>query len=192
MGARLVRGSGHRVGSATVIPPGDPNAPWDIVFLDRDGTINRRVDGYVDDPDDLHLLPGAAAAVARLNAAGCRVVLVTNQRGLATGALTWEQWSAVMGRLGERLADEGAHLDRVELCPHDTGECGCRKPAPGLFLAALDSAPWARPERCALVGDMPSDVSPARALGMHTMQLGEEAPTLAAAVDLLLGAHGRC
>lgn len=187
MVTRMVRRGGHRVGGPGLIVPAGPGAPWDIVFLDRDGTINTRVEGYVADPDALALLPGSGPAVARLNAAGCRVVLVTNQRGLATGRLTWAQWTSVMSRLTELLAADGAHLDHVELCPHEDGECRCRKPAPGLFLRALEAAPWARAERCALVGDMPSDVDPARSLGMCTLLLGTDAPTLADAVEVLLG-----
>lgn len=187
MVARVVRGCGRGVGGAELITPAEGDAPWDIVFLDRDGTINeRRVDGYVDDPSALVLLPGAADAVARLNRAGCRVVIVTNQRGLATGSLTWDQWSGVMDRFESLLADAGAHVDRVEMCPHQVGTCSCRKPATGLFLAALDAAPWARAERCAMVGDMPTDVTPAHALGMRAIQLGVESPSLAAAVDVLL------
>ena len=174
------------MGHSDLIPPAATGAPWDIVFLDRDGTLNVRRRGYVDHPDSLRLLPGAAQAVAALNRAGCRVVLVTNQRGLATGALGWSQWEAVTARLEERLAAAGAHLDHIGLCPHAEGSCDCRKPAPGLFHAALRAAPWARPERCAVVGDMPSDVVPARALGMRALELGVEAATLAEAVDLLL------
>ena len=91
------------------------------------------------------------------------MVVVTNQRGLATGALTGEQWTSVMGRLRDLLAAEGAHVDAVEMCPHQHGECACRKPAPGMFLHALADAPWVRPERCAMIGDLPSDVAPALA-----------------------------
>lgn len=137
MVARLVRGSGYRVVGPGLIPQTDPGAPWDIVFLDRDGTINTRLEGYVSDPHDLELLPGAADAVARLNRSGCRVVVVTNQRGLSTGRLTWGEWDAVMHRLHDLLTHSGAHIDRVELCPHAEGTCGCRKPRPGLF-----SRPW--------------------------------------------------
>lgn len=186
MVARVVRGCGRGVGGAELITPAEGDAPWDIVFLDRDGTINERVEGYVDDPESLVLLPGAAEAVARLNAAGCRVVVVTNQRGLATGALTWTQWANVMHRFESLLADAGAHVDRVEMCPHHAGACTCRKPAAGLFRSALVAAPWARVERCAMVGDMPTDVTPAHALGIRAIQLGVESPTLAAAVDVLL------
>ena len=178
------------MGRPSLIPPAAPDAPWDIVFLDRDGTLNTRVDGYVDGPEQLDLLPGAARAVAALNRAGCRVVLVTNQRGLATRRLTWSQWSSVTAHLGDLLAAAGGHLDRIEMCPHDHGECDCRKPGTGMFLSTLAAAPWADPARCAMVGDMPSDVDPARELGMRAVMLGVDAASLADAVDQLLGPGG--
>lgn len=174
------------MGDVELIPPAASSAPWDIVFLDRDGTINERVSGYVDDPDRLVLLPEAAEAVARLNSAGCRVVLVTNQRGLATGSLSWQQWYAVTERLAGELGSVGARIDHIEMCPHQIGECDCRKPAPGMFRAALRAAPWADAARCAMVGDMPTDVEPARQLGMTGVQIGVEATSLAQAVDILL------
>lgn len=159
---------------------------WDIVFLDRDGTINERVEGYVDDPGRLVVLPGAAAAIARLNALLIPVILVTNQRGLSTGELSRAAWESVMGEMRRLLALEDAHIDRVMLCPHDEGECGCRKPLPGLFEAALSERPWARPEQCVMIGDMPSDVAPALALGMHAVQIGQDVACLADAVDSIL------
>lgn len=180
------------MGDARLIPPPEEGAPWDIVFLDRDGTLNERVTGYVDEPDRLILLPGAAAAVAALNRTGCRVVLVTNQQGLATGALNWPQWHAVTNRLETLLARAGAHIDRIEMCPHEAGTCRCRKPAPGLFLAALAAAPWARPARCAMVGDMPSDVAPALSLGMTVLLLGADATSLEEAVNRLLDVGSGC
>lgn len=174
------------MGESVLIPAAEPGAPWDIVFLDRDGTLNERVPGYVDDPDRLVLLPGAAQAVAALNRAGSRVVLVTNQRGLATGALTWPQWEAVTQRMEALLAASDARIDRIEMCPHDVGSCECRKPAPGLFLSALSDAPWATPRQCAMVGDMSSDTVPAVELGMRAILLGEEAMSLHDAVGILL------
>jgi histidinol-phosphate phosphatase family protein len=176
--------TGPGPGPCLAPPAGRP--PWDLVLLDRDGTLNERVDGYVDHPDRLRMLPGAASAVRRLNEAGCRVVLVTNQRGLATGRLSWGAYEEVTARLHAELAARGAHLDRVELCPHDEGTCDCRKPRDGLFRRALAAAPWADPRRCAMIGDMPSDVHPARGLGMRGLLLGEDAEDLVAAVDELL------
>src|SRR5580704_15337432 len=90
------------------------------VFLDRDGTINVKApDGeYVTSPADMRLLPGAAAAIARLNAAGMRVILVTNQRWLSGPASDLAGYARVHARLEELLAAEGAHLDAAYYCPH--------------------------------------------------------------------------
>lgn len=169
------------------IPPADPAAPYDIVFLDRDGTINVRVeDGYVTRPEELVLLPGALGAIAALTRAGCRVVVVTNQRGVSRGFMSLADVDAVHDRLRARVAEAGGRIDAVLVCPHAAGTCECRKPAPGLFLRALSAAPWAEATRCAVVGDMPTDVAPGRELGMRTRLVGRDAPDLAGAVRALL------
>jgi D-glycero-D-manno-heptose 1,7-bisphosphate phosphatase len=105
------------------------------VFLDRDGTLieDRH---YLRDPDQVQLLPGAAEAVRRLNAAAIPVVVVTNQSGIARGLLTEADYAATVGRLDELLAAAGARLDGHYHCPHlpdVTGPCDCRKPGPLLY-----------------------------------------------------------
>ncbi|HNQ08364.1 MAG TPA: HAD-IIIA family hydrolase [Tetrasphaera sp.] len=171
-----------------MIGPAGARAAYDIVFLDRDGTINVREEGgYVAAAESVVLLPGAGEAIARLNTAGIPVVVVTNQRGLATGRVTWEQFAAVSAALDVALAAHGAHLDHTAVCPHDHDSCNCRKPLDGLFRQVLAAEPWAQPERCALVGDMPTDTAPARGLGMRALQLGVDVPDLAGAVEILLG-----
>lgn len=156
------------------LDPVGPHAPFDLVLLDRDGTLNERiVDGYVRTPDELVLLPGAAEAVARITGAGCRTVLVTNQRGVSRGVLTLAGLEAVHARLSAELAAAGGRLDAVAVCPHGEGECACRKPRDGLFREALARAPWADPARCLMIGDMPSDLEPAAGLGMRTLRVGE-------------------
>lgn len=184
MGALLVRGGRPRPAGVDLTPrpwwfgpdvlePAAAGAPFDLVLLDRDGTLNVRVEGgYVQRPDELVMLPGAARAVGRISAAGCRTVLVTNQRGISRGLLTRADLEAVHARLAEELAREGGRLDAVAVCPHAAGECRCRKPLDGLFRAALERAPWATPARCLMVGDMPSDLEPARRLGMRTLDVG--------------------
>lgn len=170
----------------TDIPPASPGAPWDLVLLDRDGTLNAHRPGYISSPDDLVLLPGAAAAVASLNRAGVRVVLVTNQQGLGTGALALADFARVQDRLALLLGEAGAHLDGVEVCPHRAGTCGCRKPAPGLIQHARRRAGWASPDRIVLVGDQPSDAAAAAAAGVRGILLGREAPSLAGWVERTL------
>lgn len=154
------------------IAPAGPDAPYDMVFLDRDGTLNERRPGYVDRPADLVMLPDAVAAVRALNDSGARVVLVTNQRGIATGALREADLLGVQRTLVGKLADGGAHLDAVQLCPHGAGTCDCRKPAPGLLTAAFARAAWADPARCVLFGDQESDRAAAAAAGVRAVLVG--------------------
>lgn len=172
------------------IPPAGVGAPFDLVLLDRDGTLNVQVvDDYVREPGGLRLLPGAAAAVGRLRAAGCRVVVVTNQRGVSRGLMTLADLDAVHGRLEEGLAAQGAALDAVLSCVHAAGECGCRKPAPGLLDEAFRRAPWAARERSVLVGDSGSDLAAARAAGVPARRVGPAGavPSLLDVVTDLLG-----
>ena len=136
------------------------------VFLDRDGTVN--VDtGYVSRACDVILIPGAAKAIARLNAAAIPVVIVTNQSGIGRGLLRREDFARVRDRVGEMLRDQGeAHVDATYECPHDprVGECACRKPGTALFVrAALDLG--LALDRSWYVGDRWRDVSPAIDLG---------------------------
>jgi histidinol-phosphate phosphatase family protein len=136
------------------------------VFLDRDGTLNHEV-GYIGDPAELALVPGAPAALARLAAAGFALVVVTNQSAIGRGLYTRTQVDAVHARLAAELAAAGVRLDGIFLCPHapDDG-CDCRKPAPGLFLQARDAlgidlaASW-------MVGDTVKDMAAARAAGVR-------------------------
>ena len=138
------------------------------MLLDRDDTLNVRVPGgYVTRPEDLVMLPGAAQGVARLTRAGCRAVLVTNQRGVARGLMSRADLTAVHARLDRELGAVGARLDGAAVCPHEEGTCDCRKPRDGLFREVLARAPWARARRCVMIGDSPHDLAPARALGMR-------------------------
>lgn len=136
------------------------------VFLDRDGTILEDV-GYLHEPGKTRLLPGAAAAIRRLNQAGVLAVIVTNQSGIGRGTYGVDDYAAVHRRLVELLEAHGALLDGSYFCPHHprfTGPCDCRKPGLKLFRdaqAALDidfARSW-------WVGDRLADVQPARQLG---------------------------
>lgn len=135
-------------------------------FLDRDGTLI--VDAnYIADPAEVRLLPGAARAVERLNAAGIVSVVVTNQSGIALGLLSEADYQAVQRRLEELLAAHGARLDAAYHCPHHPevgGACDCRKPGLALYRRAaaelgLDLG------RSLYVGDRYRDIEPGVALG---------------------------
>lgn len=135
-------------------------------FLDRDGTlvVERH---YLADPAGVELVPGVAAALRRLQAAGWALIVVTNQSGIARGLYDEAAFHAVQRRVEEALAEQGVRLDSVGYCPHHpdyTGPCACRKPGTLLFTAAaerlgIDFA------SSAFIGDRLKDVLPARELG---------------------------
>lgn len=141
------------------------------VFLDRDGVINEKApEGeYVRRPEQLRLLQGAAKAIAQLNRAHLRVIVVSNQRGVAHGLYSLEDLKAVQAAMKERLAAAGAHLDGIYFCPHDRGTCNCRKPLPGLFEQARADCPEIDPASSVMIGDSLSDVEFGRTLGMRTI-----------------------
>lgn len=171
-------------------PAGADGSPYDLVLLDRDGTLNVHRPGYIADPVDLQLLPGAAAAVAAANRAGCAVVLVTNQRGMATGALTRGRLLRVHRALLTGLATAGATLDAIQVCPHEKATCDCRKPSGGLVREALRRAPWAAPERCVLLGDQPGDLAAASAAGVNAFRVGGAGASLQVVIEKLVRIGG--
>jgi len=141
------------------------------IFLDRDGTLNEEVD-FLSDPEQLVLIPGVAAAVARLNAKAIPVVVVTNQSGIGRGKYDWQDFAAVMSRMGTLLALENAWIDAVYASPHHEQALGEyavtdhpeRKPNPGMLLRAAEehgldlSRSW-------MVGDKALDLEAGRRAG---------------------------
>jgi D-glycero-D-manno-heptose 1,7-bisphosphate phosphatase len=134
------------------------------VFLDRDGTINEQM-GYINHLSRFKLLPQAVPAIRRLNEAGVKVVMVTNQSGAARGYFPASLVDEVHAHLKQVLAAGGAHLDGIYVCLHGPADgCDCRKPRPTLMEQAardldLDLS------RSYLVGDRYSDIQTAANAG---------------------------
>jgi len=150
-------------------------APQPAVFLDRDGTLIEDL-GHATGEPDLHLFEGVGAGIERLNEAGYRTVVVTNQPGIAKGILKISEVEKVHSRMEWLLAREGAYVDRIYFCPHHPergfeGEipelkvkCDCRKPGAGLLLKAQQDlnidlrASW-------FIGDSTADLGAAKVAG---------------------------
>lgn len=118
---------------------------------------------------DLKLLPGVSRAIARLNLAGMRVVVISNQRGVALGMMSEEGVDAIHAQISKRLKAYRAHIDGFYFCPHEKESCSCRKPLPGLFLQAASDFPEIHPETSVMIGDSLSDIEFGRNLGMPTI-----------------------
>lgn len=149
---------------------------WKLAMFDRDGTIN--VDtGHLHEPEKLELIPSTIEIMRGYSDdPDCKVVVVTNQAGIAKGLYT----EADMRRLHRYMEDElerfGVHVDAWYFCPHHpdfTGPCVCRKPAPGMLLAAMRDYD-AESCKCVMYGDMPSDEAAARGAGVSFFKIRHE------------------
>jgi D-glycero-D-manno-heptose 1,7-bisphosphate phosphatase len=192
-----------------------PAAPNRAVFVDRDGVINRNVfnaeTGAYESPhrpEDFHLADGAIPALARLETAGFRLFLVSNQPSYAKGKTTLAMLEAVHGRLMDALKAARITFSAFYYCYHHPeskvpgygGPCSCRKPSPFFLFKARDefgidlAQSW-------MIGDRVTDIECGRAAGVHTIRVAEDHPAtrradempaefevrdLAQAVDIIL------
>ena len=143
------------------------------VFLDRDGTIARDVP-YCSRPEDFELLPGAAEAIRLLNEYGFKVVIVTNQSGIARGYFTERMLARIHDKMQKELAKQGAHVDAIYYCPHHPDDnCDCRKPKPKMVLqAAVDLD--IDLNQSYVIGDSEMDIELARRAGCKAgIRVGE-------------------
>lgn len=155
------------------MPKHPPNQP--AAFLDRDGTLNVDV-GYPDSLEKIALIPGAVEAVRLLNRAGYRVVVVSNQSGVARGYFNEARVEEINRGVAEMFAREGARIDGFYYCPHlpeaevarYRRECDCRKPAPGMLRQAAREMPLDL-SRSLIIGDKYSDIAAGKALGLRAI-----------------------
>jgi histidinol-phosphate phosphatase family protein len=143
------------------------------VFLDRDGVINRQRSNYVTSWDEFEFLPQATDAIRMLNAAGLRVVVVTNQRAVARGLLGIADLTRIHECMCTELKAAGAAIDAIYYCPHDNGLCTCRKPGVGMFLQAQREFPEIDFHRSVVVGDSLSDMQAGMRLGCRLILVTE-------------------
>ena len=158
------------------------------VFLDRDGVINRkaRKGSYITSWEQMHFLAGVADAIAQLNHAGFKVIVISNQRCVAKGLITARKLEAMHRRMRKWLASKGATIDGIYYCPHEKTQppCSCRKPAPGMLLTAAREhkidlgSSW-------MIGDSASDVQAGRNAGCRTIRLHSTAKAMGIKADVV-------
>ena len=138
-----------------------------LIILDRDGVINQDSDNFIRTVEEFIPLPGSLEAIARLNRAGYRVAIATNQSGIGRGLFDLATLNAMHDKLRRQLSAVGGQIEMVAFCPHLPDEnCDCRKPRPGMYQeiarrmdASLDGVP--------VVGDSLRDLQAAQAVGAH-------------------------
>ena len=138
------------------------------IFLDRDGTLNPDP-GYIRSPDQFELFPGVAQALAKLGRAGARLIVVTNQSGVARGLFSIGDLEAIHTKLARLLHEAGASLDAVYVCPHHPDDsCHCRKPHTGLIDRAVRERAVDL-TRSYLIGDHVRDMELAKRVGSRSI-----------------------
>jgi len=177
-----------------------------FALIDRDGTINEERH-HLAAPDEVALIPDAAEALVRLRDLGFGIVVVTNQAEVGRGNLGLAELDRVNERLRTLLAEHGATVDAIEVCPHRPEDaCACRKPKPAMALRAADRFGFA-PADSVVVGDHLADLGMGRAIGATTILVrtghGSEAEPeagaladhvaddLAGAVDIIAALAGK-
>jgi len=152
------------------------------VFLDRDGTIIEDI-GYIDECDKIKFLPGASKAIKLLNENGFKVIVVTNQAGVAKGYFTEETVKEINRYIQDSLAEQEAFIDMIYYCPHHIEgiveeyrkECYCRKPNPGMIEEAVCDF-GIDLKNSFVIGDKISDVEAGYRVGCKTILLADENP----------------
>lgn len=143
------------------------------VFLDRDGTLAKDVH-YCSRPDDFELFPNTAKAIRLLNEHCFKVIIITNQSGVARGYFTEETLAEIHGKMKKELDKEGAWVDGIYYCPHHPDDnCDCRKPKPKLLLQAAKDFDIDL-EHSFVVGDLQMDIELGRAVGCKTILVRKE------------------
>lgn len=179
-----------------------------LIILDRDGVINQDSPEYVKSAQDWRPIRGSLEAIARLSHAGYRVVVATNQAGLARRLFDYDALAAMHGKFQRLLGELGGRVDGIFFCPHaPEDDCACRKPRPGLLLDIAQRY-QVELDGVVMVGDSIRDVEAAQAAGATPVlvRTGNGRDTerdhgsslagvtvyddLSAAVDALLGERG--
>jgi D-glycero-D-manno-heptose 1,7-bisphosphate phosphatase len=140
-----------------------------LIVMDRDGVINRDSDQFIKTPDEWRPIPGSLEAVARLNHAGFRVVIATNQSGIGRGLFDMAMLNSIHEKMHKALALVGGRIDAVFYCPHTAdSQCECRKPKAGM-LREIGVRYGIEMSGVPCIGDSLRDLQAAEAVGGQPM-----------------------
>ncbi len=144
-----------------------------VLFLDRDGVINKKIDDdYVRNPNQFLFEEGAVESITKLGSLFQKIVIVTNQRGVGRGLMSKSDLEDIHSYLKRSIEDSNGRIDGIYCCIHDYKDnCQCRKPLTGLFEQIQTDYPFIRPENCIMVGDSVSDLEFGRNIGTKNIYI---------------------
>ena len=139
------------------------------IFLDRDGVINENRSDYVQSWNEFRFLPGSREAIAKLTRAGHRIIVCSNQAGVAKGCISPETVEDIHRHMLAEIQDVGGVIEKVYYCPHSKdANCNCRKPRPGMLLRASSELGLDMSD-AVFIGDSITDIRAGQAAGIHTV-----------------------
>ena len=148
----------------------------DTLFLDRDGVINMKLDGrYVRNFEEFKFIPGAELAIANLSKIFKRILVVTNQQGIAKEIMSTDDLNFLHKNMLQQLKITGGVIKKIYYCPHLAAKnCKCRKPDTGMIEQAIIDFPDLENENSYLVGDSDSDITAGNKMGLITVKVDNE------------------
>lgn len=160
-----------------------------VVFLDRDGVINKKAPPhqYITKWKEFSFISGVPEAIKKLNSRGYKIVVVSNQRCIARGLATAGDIEKLHRSMREALAKRGARIDAVFYCPHEVGQCHCRKPEIGLFLQAEKLYDIDKTQSY-MIGDEETDIQAGHHYGIRSILVGGKSASADYSCPALLGA----
>jgi len=136
-----------------------------LIILDRDGVINKDSDEFIKSPEEWEALPGSLDAIARLTQHGYRIVVATNQSGIARKLYDVHTLNKIHHKMHQQVMEHGGLIESIFFCPHGPNdECSCRKPLPGLF-EEISSRMNVSVKDVPAIGDSLRDIEAAQAAG---------------------------
>jgi len=148
----------------------------DTLFLDRDGVINVKLDGrYVKNTDEFDFMKGSEIAISKLSKIFNRILIVTNQQGIAKGIMSDKDLDVLHEYMLFELKKNGGIIQKIYYCPHLAAEsCNCRKPNPGMIQQAIIDFPEIKVEYSYLIGDSDTDILAGNKMGLITVKVDNE------------------
>ena len=142
-----------------------------VVFLDRDGVLNKNKDDYVKHISELEIFPFISESIKKLQSVGFKIIVITNQSAINRGLITEKHLNEIHEKIQSFLIQHNAKIDYFYYCPHTpTENCSCRKPKSGLLLKAIDdfsidvNNSW-------FIGDRDSDIQAGQSVGCKTLKI---------------------